>query len=120
MKLLIIDGNRERRLSLKRIFQDDFSVTTLSSAQEAIAFARSHIFEVIIISETINSHITPASLLQTLNESNTQYYFIAFLLSSTEHLSTENRLAGFNDVITLNTPAHDLYKKVVISAGMHY
>jgi CheY-like chemotaxis protein len=118
MKLLIIDGNRERRQTLKRIFQDDFSVTTLSSGQEALAFARCHIFEVVMMSETINTVITPATLLKTLKKTNTEF-FIAFLLTSRPHLTRDEHLAGFHDVVNLAVPVEELYKKIVVSASLY-
>ena len=119
MKLLIIDGNRERRMTLKRIFQDDFSVTTLSSAQEALAFARSRLFEVVIISETINSQVTPVSMLNALTEVNKEY-FISFLLTARPVLDLDERIAGFNDVVGLSTAVFELYKKIVLTASLHY
>jgi PleD family two-component response regulator len=110
MKVLIVDGNRERRLAIKRMLETKFLVTTLSSAEEAIAFSRSRWCDIIIVSESINSSISPAALLAMLRRLNSAY-FVPLLLTGP---SAQDVNAGGAFVKTIAFPfsADDLYEMV--------
>ncbi len=111
MKVLIVDGNRERRYAIKRMLETKFVVTTLSSAEEAIAFSRSHWCDILVVSEQINSAVTPAALLSMMRRLNGAY-FIPLLLTASR-LSKESRSNdSFVKTIIFPFSADDLYEMV--------
>src|SRR5688572_4594559 len=66
MHILVVEDLKIDRFIIKRLLQSEFEVTTLSSAQEAIAFARSHFFDVAIINVLLRNDLDCIGLLREL------------------------------------------------------
>jgi len=100
--ILIIEGIREDRLFLKKRLQQEFSVITLSSVSEAIAFSQSHKFEVAVISVNERKLLTAMREFQVLKVTCKHEFKAIAITNGLEdfHDTCTVIHAGFSAVIT--------------------
>jgi CheY-like chemotaxis protein len=70
MTILAVDDLRIERFIIKKQLGADFCVTTLSSANEAVAFARSHEFDIALINLMLRDDLDGIHLLNKLRRVN--------------------------------------------------
>jgi CheY-like chemotaxis protein len=100
MHILIVDDLQPDRFIIKRDLQNDFDVTTLSSAKEALAFSKSHLFDIALINAMLRRDLDGIDLLRNLTRIRPE----GFKAYATTCFITDTRRkklmdAGFNDVL---------------------
>jgi DNA-binding NtrC family response regulator len=70
MTVLAVDDLRIERFIIKKQLGSDFRVTTLSSANEAVAFAKSHEFDIALINLMLRDDLEGIHLLNKLKRIN--------------------------------------------------
>jgi CheY-like chemotaxis protein len=100
MKILVVDDLAVDRYIIKRTLQPEFEVITLSSAAEAMAFSRSHTFDIALINVMLRNDLDCIPLLKELEQINTTP-FAAIAITSYIDESRMIKLlaAGFKNVL---------------------
>jgi CheY-like chemotaxis protein len=100
MHILIVDDLQTDRYIMKKNLQDHFTVTTLSSAKEALAFSKSHTFNIALINAMLKYDLDGIDLLRKLTRVRPEG-FRAFattcFVTDTRHKKLLN--AGFSGVL---------------------
>lgn len=100
MHILAIEPDQTDRFLLKRLFSKQrYSITTLSSAREAFAFASSSAFDVALINKTLVNDLDCIAALKGLQKLNSS--FVAY--ATTSHVRIDQHYillaAGFEGVL---------------------
>jgi CheY-like chemotaxis protein len=100
MHILIVDDLKTDRFIIKRNLQNDFDVTTLSSAKEALAFSKSHSFDIALINAMLQHDLDGIDLLRNLTRIRPEG-FKAYATTCFVTDSRRERLmaAGFNGIL---------------------
>lgn len=100
MRILIVEDQELDQLILKSELQEDFEVMTVTSADEAIAFAVNNYFDLAIINVMIQSDMDCIELLHDLRVI-AENEFTAFAITShiTEDRARRLMRAGFREII---------------------
>lgn len=100
MHILVVDDSKTDRVIVKKMLEEDFRVTTLSSAREAKAFAASNSFDVVLINSMLQPHPDSIALLQELRVIHLAD-FKSFAITSRVDKVRHHQLlrAGFNGVL---------------------
>lgn len=100
MKILVVEDQQVDRLIIKKQLSPDFSVTTLSSAQEAKIFARSNLFDVAVLNVFLQEDMDGLELLNDL-ASITKRSFLALAITAHVDESRAQRLlrSGFKALL---------------------
>ena len=114
--ILAIEPDKVDRHLLKRALAPEFSVITLSSAAEAIAYAKCNTFDVAIINQKLLNHFDGTILLFKLKQLNSSFIPIATTVMVDEWTCTSLTASGFSDTSPLvpeisGRKSHDLFKQ---------
>jgi DNA-binding NtrC family response regulator len=97
-RVLVVDPDVVDRYIAKKILSEDYDVITLSSAKEAMAFARSNTFEVAIIHHKLVNHFDGITLLGQLRNVNKTFLPIATTAIRDNHNELLLKTYGFKEV----------------------
>jgi DNA-binding NtrC family response regulator len=95
IRVLAIDPDLTDRFILKKILSDQFEVITLSSAREALSFARSQEFEIAIINNKLINHQDGVLLLRQLKQINRKFLPVATTTIADTYHDRALRQSGF-------------------------
>ena len=98
--ILAIEPDKVDRHLLKRALAPEFNVITLSSATEAIAYAKCNAFDVAIINQKLLNHFDGIILLYKLKQLNNAFIPIATTVMVDEWTCTSLTASGFCEIIT--------------------
>ncbi|MBL0744771.1 response regulator [Chryseolinea lacunae] len=100
MHVLVVDDRQEDRFIIKKLLKPHYTVTTLSSAREAVAFAQSHAFDVALLNAMLRTDLDGIDLLRALKVIQPETFLA---LACTCHSEPQRRQkllqAGFRNVI---------------------
>ena len=100
MHVLVVDDLKEDRFIIKKLLNPYYTVTTLSSATEAVAFALSHSFDVAVVNAMLREDLDGIRLLRDLKNIR-QNNFLALACTCHPEPSRNKKLlqAGFKDIL---------------------
>ena len=100
MHVLVVDDLKEDRYIIKKLLNPYYTVTTLSSATEAVAFALSHSFDVAVVNAMLREDLDGINLLRDLKNIR-QNNFLALACTCHPEPSRNVKLlqAGFKDIL---------------------
>lgn len=105
---LAVEPDQVDRHLLKKILTPEFRIFTLSSAREALAFARCNSFGVAIINQKLINHFDGVLLLRRLKQLNTDFIPIATTLMSDPATHASLTAFGFHQIIRKPVTNSDL------------
>jgi CheY-like chemotaxis protein len=101
MHILVVDDNQTDRFVIRKLLENSFRITTLSSALEAKAFAASNTFDVALLNAMLETDLDSIQLLRDLRIICKQPSFVSFATTSHVDELRHSRLmeAGFRAVM---------------------
>lgn len=106
--ILAVEPDQVDRHLIKKILAPEFRIITLSSAREALAFARCNAFDVAIINQKLINHFDGVILLYRLKQLNTDFIPIATTLMSDPATHASLTACGFHQIIRKPVTNSDL------------
>lgn len=118
--ILAVEPDQVDRHLLKKILAPEFCIITLSSAREALAFARCNPFDMAIINQKLINHFDGVLLLYRLKQLNADFIPIATTSMSDDVTHASLTACGFHQIIRKPVTNSDLkiFLRIIDSVGI--